>query len=85
MIEWPEYLIFHQLVERCAIDCPAGARLYRPLGADFDFVIMAVPIRVVAFSVYLDVLRFLKIRGVQAVRGRETIFARHANHAVSPK
>jgi hypothetical protein len=67
MIEWAEYLVFHQPVERRAIDSPTGARFYRSSGADFDLIIMPVPIRVVAFSVYLEVLRFGKPRGVQPV------------------
>src|SRR5208283_4822160 len=85
VLEPVEHLPRHHLIEQCGVHRAPRRAIQRPARAHLQHVVVAVPVRMIAFPVQPAVLFLAQLRHMQPVRSCEFVPPRHAEHVWSPK
>ena len=83
MVHGVEHFAMHDLFELFEVDNETGAGIDFAFYGDFEGVVVAVAVRVIAFAEDAAVLLRSKVRVVVEVGGGEFSFAREIDHKTS--
>jgi hypothetical protein len=76
MIERLDHCTLDECIEVGQVCDHSGGRVHRTRHGDFDDVVVAVPVRIIALAVDTLIRFFVELRAVQSMRSRETVSPR---------